>query len=130
MNAPMCTHCCPLCGYLGGLHWCDAKVPTVLRDGDGNAASERHIPADFPMPEAPANAAPDMVNHPPHYTAGAVECIDAIRAALGDDGLVAYCRGNAIKYLWRTGKKGDAVQDMEKAVWYITKAVEVAREDR
>ena len=69
----------------------------------------------------------DMVNHPPHYTQGAVECIDAIRAALGDEGLVAYCRGNAIKYLWRMGQKGDAVQDLEKAVWYITKAVEVQR---
>lgn len=73
---------------------------------------------------------PDMVNHPPHYTMGAVECIDAIRAALGDDGFVAFCRGNAIKYLWRTGHKGNAVQDMEKAVWYINKAVEVTCEAR
>jgi hypothetical protein len=77
---------------------------------------------------AQSKAERDMVNHPPHYTQGAVECIDAIHAALGDDGLVAYCRGNAIKYLWRMGQKGDAVQDLEKAVWYITKAVEVQRE--
>ena len=79
------------------------------------------------MSRAGQHVGPDMVNHPPHYASGAVECIDAIHAALGDDGLVAYCRGNAIKYLWRTGKKGDAVQDLEKAVWYIQKAVEVAR---
>ena len=74
-----------------------------------------------------AGTTPDMVNHPPHYTQGAVECIDAIRAALGDDGLVAYCRGAAMKYLWRMGQKDDAVQDIKKAVWYLTKAVEVQR---
>lgn len=78
-----------------------------------------YTPVDAPMP--------DMVNHPPHYTQGSVECIDAIRAALGDEGLVAFCRGNALKYLWRTGQKGDAVQDLEKAIWYITKAVGVQR---
>lgn len=70
-------------------------------------------------------AVPDMVNHPPHYTAGDIECIDAIRAALGDAGFVAYCRGNAIKYLWRTGRKGNAQEDLQKAAWYGTKAAEV-----
>ena len=77
-----------------------------------------------------AGTVPDMVNHPPHYASGAVECIDAIHAAIGDDGLIAYCRGAAMKYLWRMDKKGNAVQDLEKAVWYITKAVEVARGTR
>ena len=42
----------------------------------------------------------DMVNHPPHYQSdNGVECIDAIRAALGRDGFIAYCRGNAMKYI-------------------------------
>lgn len=40
----------------------------------------------------------DEVNHPSHYTNGDIECIDAIRAALGKEGFIAYCRGNAIKY--------------------------------
>lgn len=60
----------------------------------------------------------DMVNHPPHYQ-GKVECIDAIEAALGPDGFRDYCRGNALKYTFRAGKKGDAAQDMAKAAWYI-----------
>ena len=64
---------------------------------------------------------PDMVNHPPHYQSdNGIECIDAIRAALGREGFIAYCRGNAIKYLWRD--KVNNVEDRNKAVWYINRA--------
>jgi len=66
--------------------------------------------------------APDSVNHPAHYTGGEVECIDAIEAALGVDGFVSYCRGNAIKYLWRAGLKWDAKEDLQKAAWYSSRA--------
>jgi hypothetical protein len=65
----------------------------------------------------------DAVNHPSHYTAGKVECIDAIEAALGVDGLRAFCRGNAIKYLWRAGAKGDLVEDLRKARWYLDREI-------
>ena len=61
----------------------------------------------------------DLVNHPPHYTAGGIECIDAIEAAVsGLQPFEGYCVGNAIKYLWRWKHKGGQ-QDLEKAVWYI-----------
>jgi len=63
----------------------------------------------------------DPVNHPPHYNHGEIECIDAIRAALGRDGFIAYCRGNAIKYLWRCEHKG-GMEDLHKAEWYIHRA--------
>lgn len=67
----------------------------------------------------------DMVNHPPHYKAsGGLECIDAIRASLGQDGFVAYCRGNVQKYLWRADFKGARLQDMRKAAWYLNRAIE------
>ena len=66
-------------------------------------------------------AEPDMVNHPPHYQSdNGIECIDAIRAALGREGFIAYCRGNAIKYLWRD--KVNNVEDRNKAAWYINRA--------
>ena len=66
-------------------------------------------------------AEPDMVNHPQHYQSdNGIECIDAIRAALGRDGFIAYCRGNAIKYLWRN--KANNVEDRNKAAWYINRA--------
>lgn len=65
--------------------------------------------------------AADMVNHPPHYQ-GKVECIDAIEAALGPDGFAAYCRGNAIKYSFRAGRKGPCAEDLAKAQWYLARA--------
>ena len=64
----------------------------------------------------------DYVNNPPHYTAGTIECIDAIRAALGPEGFKAFCRGNSIKYLWRYNRKGGN-EDLEKAIWYTNKLI-------
>jgi hypothetical protein len=64
-----------------------------------------------------------MVDSPPHYSAGEIECIDAIRAALGPQGFAAFCRGNALKYLWRAElKNASPTQDLLKAVWYTRMA--------
>ena len=61
----------------------------------------------------------DNVNHPAHYTAGRVECIDALAAATtGLEGIEAVCTANAIKYLWRWKRK-NGVEDIEKAIWYL-----------
>lgn len=65
---------------------------------------------------------PDPVNHPPHYTQGGIECIDAVRAAMGLDGFVAHCRATALKYIWRAGLKGPAAEDIDKAIWYLKRA--------
>ena len=64
----------------------------------------------------------DSVNHPAHYTSGEIECIDAIEAALGPIGFVDYCRGNAMKYIWRADLKSNTVEDMRKAAWYCERA--------
>lgn len=57
---------------------------------------------------------PDMVNQPPHYTQhpSGVECIEVTRH-------MGFNLGNAIKYIWRADLKGDAIEDLEKAKWYI-----------
>ena len=61
----------------------------------------------------------DMVNHPAHYTAGGIECIDALAAATtGLEGIEAVCTANAIKYLWRWKNK-NGKEDLQKAIWYI-----------
>ncbi len=61
----------------------------------------------------------DNVNHPTHYTAGRVECIDALAAATtGLEGIEAVCTANAIKYLWRWKRK-NGVEDINKAIWYL-----------
>ena len=65
-----------------------------------------------------------MVNHPPHYTAGKVECIDALEAATtGLQGIEAVCTANAIKYLWRQSRK-NGVEDLKKAIFYIERLIQ------
>ncbi len=56
----------------------------------------------------------DPVNRPTHYTnhASGLECIEITRH-------MNFNLGNAVKYLWRAGQKGDYVQDLEKAIWYL-----------
>ena len=66
----------------------------------------------------------DSVNHPSHYTHGNIECIEAIEAALGVAGFVDYCKGNAMKYIWRAGRKSDDVEDLRKAAWYCNRAAQ------
>ena len=74
-----------------------------------------------------AMAAADMINHPPHYQSdNGIECIDAIRAALGKEGFIAYCRGNIIKYQWRL--KANPAEDQGKSVWYANRAREAMEE--
>jgi hypothetical protein len=63
------------------------------------------------------------VNHPAHYNAGNIECIDAIEEAVkGLEGKEAFATGNAIKYLWRWKRKGGK-EDLKKAVWYINRLI-------
>lgn len=64
------------------------------------------------------------VDHPAHYTAGKIECIDALEAATEDlTGIEAVCTANAIKYLWRWKRKGGS-EDLKKATWYINMLIE------
>ena len=58
----------------------------------------------------------DSVVSPSHYNQGAVECIDAIWETGNGRG---YCIGNAVKYLWRAGLKGEELEDVEKASFYL-----------
>jgi hypothetical protein len=75
-------------------------------------------------PEAPKpSPTPDPVNHPPHYTAhpSGVECIQITEH-------MSFNLGNAIKYVWRAGGKGNAIEDLRKARWYLDR--EIARLER
>lgn len=62
----------------------------------------------------------DPINHPAHYTRSpsGVECIE-IAQHLG------FCLGNALKYIWRVDQKGQPLEDLQKARWYIDR--EIAR---
>lgn len=61
----------------------------------------------------------DPVNHPPHYTShpSGVECIQ-ITEHMG------FCLGNAVKYIWRADLKGNAIEDLKKARFYIDREIE------
>ncbi len=60
----------------------------------------------------------DMVSSPSHY-AGDIECIDAMVAAFGLERVQDYAAISAFKYIWRESKKWNALEDREKALWYI-----------
>lgn len=65
----------------------------------------------------------DPVNHPKHYTThpSGVECITVAEH-------FNFCLGNTIKYIWRAGEKGDALEDLKKARWYLDR--EIQRRER
>ena len=63
----------------------------------------------------PKIASDDAVNHPKHYNGhpSGIECIDV---------------GNAVKYIWRADLKNDAIEDLEKAAWYIDAEIKLRKE--
>ena len=65
----------------------------------------------------------DMVNHPPHYTDGSVECIDAIRASMGDEAYEGFLKGQVMKYMWRYEKNRKPAEDLAKAEWYLQRLI-------
>ena len=70
-----------------------------------------------------AQSSSEAVNRPAHYTGGAVECIDAIEAAVaGLSGDRAFLVGQVIKYVWRWNKKG-GVEDLKKGKWYLKRLI-------
>jgi hypothetical protein len=60
----------------------------------------------------------DMVKNPKHYMLMGQETITIIAASMTLDEWRGYCRGNAIKYRLRLGKKDAVEQDLGKAMFY------------
>lgn len=65
----------------------------------------------------------DPVHNPPHYKSGGIEAIDVIEAF----GL-NFRRANVIKYVLRAGRKGDALEDLKKAAWYLDREIDKLEE--
>lgn len=67
----------------------------------------------------------ESVDHPAHYN-GKYECIDVMIDVFGDEYAKGFCICNAFKYIWRCQKKhGNPVEDIEKAIWYMEKYLEL-----
>jgi hypothetical protein len=72
-----------------------------------------------PVPDIVATHHTDMVNHPAHYKAGGIETIDFIEAKE-----LGYHLGNVVKYVSRADHKGNKLEDLKKAQWYLARAIE------
>lgn len=64
--------------------------------------------------EAAEKPKKEAVNHPDHYNVGGIETIDFIEAKGLD-----FCLGNVVKYITRADHKGNKLQDLKKARWYL-----------
>lgn len=67
----------------------------------------------------PAPVPQDLVNHPKHYTShpSGIECIRITEH-------MNFCLGNAVKYIWRADEKGNSLEDLQKAAWYIAREID------
>lgn len=99
-----------------------AALDSVEPAAPAAAAPLRAISNPVANSEAEAGEAPDLINHPPHYTShpSGVECIDVIEH-------LPFNVGAAIKYLWRCELKGAHLEDLKKARWYVER--EIARRE-
>lgn len=84
----------------------------LLKDSLSMASNER------PRIRMQASPSTDMVNHPPHYTAGGIETIDFIEAKQ-----LGYNLGNVVKYVSRSTLKGDQLENLKKAQWYLNREI-------
>lgn len=64
------------------------------------------------------NRITNAIDHPSHYNRGKIEVIDFIE----DQGL-SFHLGNVIKYITRAGSKGDKLEDLKKARWYLDRYI-------
>jgi len=82
------------------------------------------ITKDVPDPIARPEQ-PDMVNHPPHYTVNGIEVIDVIEGYK-----LNYRLGNVVKYVLRSDLKGNRLQDLKKALWYLQREIEQSEKQK
>lgn len=72
----------------------------------------------------PISVVPDPVNHPSHYNQGKYEVIDVIL-----DWSLDFLAGNVIKYIARAKHKGNELEDLKKARFYLEKLIERKEND-
>ena len=65
----------------------------------------------------------DTVNSPLHYLKGKKETIDVIKDCMTDDEYHGYLKGNVLKYVSRYKFKGEPLEDLKKAQWYLNRLV-------
>ncbi len=68
----------------------------------------------------------DYVNHPNHYSNSKIECIDALESMIENysDPIDATHSFQIVKYIWRHPFKFNALEDLEKARFYLDRLIE------
>lgn len=96
----------------------DNAKADVLHDAE---TEHEYDPVEMLLNRAKNKTEHDAVNSPAHYTSGGIECIDCIKAALGDN-FIGFLIGNVFKYCYRYRNK-NGVTDLKKAAWYLDRAI-------
>tara|TARA_R100000700_G_scaffold21272_1_gene28002 strand:- start:19 stop:276 length:258 start_codon:yes stop_codon:yes gene_type:complete len=65
----------------------------------------------------------DVVNFPKHYRQSTTETIDLIKESMTTEEFHGYLKGACMKYMARYKYKGQPVQDLEKAEWYLKRLI-------
>ena len=85
---------------------------------------------DTPEPDEQADDSPDMVQKPPHYNKFSFQPIDIIDEVTNYyEGSTAFHIGTVLKYLCRAPFKGKLLEDLKKANYYLTRAIEEMEEE-
>lgn len=95
----------------------DRKQVKVTAEDDMDLLDALRYYTATVMPVATEPTA-EWVNHPKHYNIGNIEVIDAI-----EDWDLSFNLGNAVKYIARAKHKGNQLQDLEKAAWYLNREI-------
>lgn len=99
---------------------CEWITPTDIKSNDVTELIEESKNEDEEVSDK------EMVNHPPHYNQGKFETIDIIEDIVAgyDDPVEAYLVGTTLKYLARAPFKNAKKQDLEKAEFYLKRAID------
>lgn len=110
---------------------CSLKGPSIYFEDDPDeyrlVSDQTQEEVESIMDNLEKSLNQEKVKHPDHYNKSSIECIDAIKASLGPDGFIHYCKGNCMKYLWRYEYK-NGLEDLEKAEVYLKWMIETMRE--
>ena len=83
-----------------------------------STSNESVNPTSNKVMPPPVTQAEDVVNHPAHYKTGGIETIDFIEAKQ-----LNYHLGNVVKYITRADHKGDRLENLKKAQWYLEREI-------
>jgi len=106
---------CQKCNWTGYMQGLANKLPVACLECSKNIYKEENLVGVSIVD----NVKEDMVNSPKHYTFGKIEVITVI-----DDWQLGFYEGQVIKYVGRAKHKGNELQDLKKAQWYLNRLIE------